>query len=70
MNNDKTIRIKLKKVIAPVYTNQAMSYRIETMTNAVLIDTGYANKRRVGDKIGEAEAEYLCADRRTEVSVS
>lgn len=68
--NDKIIRIKLKKILAPEFTNQALSYRIETITNAVLIDTGYVNKRRVGDRIGETEAEYLCADRRTEVSVS
>lgn len=68
--NDKTIRIKLKKIIIPVGVSPVTHYRIESMTNSVLIDTGYVNKRRVGDKIGEAEAEYLCADRRTEVSVS
>lgn len=74
--NEKTIRIKLVKILVPVARvgpigmSNATNYRLESMTNTVLIDTGYVNKRRVGDEIGEAEAEYLCADRRTEVLVT
>lgn len=64
---DKTIRIKLKKLPLGL---RGYHYRIVSMTNAVFIDTGYVNKRRTGDLIDENEAENICCDRRTEVSVS
>lgn len=64
---EKTVRIKLRKLPSQV---GGRVYKIETVTNAVEINTNFANYRHVGDEISEAEAEYLCRERHTEVLVT
>lgn len=64
---EKTVRIKLRKLPSAV---RGRIYKIETVTNAVEINTGFVNYRHVGDEISESEAEFLCRERHTEVLVT
>lgn len=64
---EKTIRIKLRKLPSGI---PGRDYKIESITNAVQLDTGGATRRHVGEFITRDEACYLCSDRRTEVNIS
>ena len=64
---EKTVRIKLRKLPSQV---RGRIYKIETVTNAVEINTGFVYYRHVGDEISETEAEFLCRERHTEVLVT
>lgn len=65
---EKTVRIKLRKITSGGVGGRV--YKIETVTNAVEINTGFVNYRHVGDEISESEAEFLCRERHTEVLVT